>query len=182
MRQIIRPQHKALATEGAYVQWLRHYIRASRQLPQELPSERELEKFLTDVARDRDVSASTQNQAFNTIVFYYQHVLGQPLGNVKAFRATRPIHERHALSVAQTQALLQTVGNQGPYPTNLIVRMLYGCGLRVSEPLNLRIKDIDLERRRLCIRGAKGGKDRVVTLPLSLIAELTQQVRFARVI
>ena len=59
-------------------------------------------------------------------------------------------------TVGETQALLQTVRNQGGYPTNLVARMLYGCGLRVSEPLNLRIKDIDLERRRLCIRGAKG--------------------------
>jgi integron integrase len=182
MRQVIRRQHKALATEDAYVQWLRRYIRALRQMPQELTSEKKLDLFLTDLARRHDVSASTQNQAFNAILFFYQHVLEQPLGNVKALRATRPVHERHAPTVAQTQALLQTVGNQGPYPTNLIVRMLYGCGLRVSEPLNLRIKDIDLERRRLCIRGAKGGKDRVVTLPLSLIGELTQQVQFARVV
>ena len=182
MRQVIRRQHKALATEVTYILWLRRYIRALRQMPRELPSEKKLEKFLTDLARERDVSASTQNQAFNAILFFYQHVVGQPLGNVKALRANRPVHERHAPTVAQTQALLQTVGNQGPYPTNLIVRMLYGCGLRVSEPLNLRIKDIDLERRTLCIRGAKGGKDRVVTLPLSLIGELTQQVRFARVV
>ena len=182
MRQVIRRQHKALATEEAYVLWLRRYIKALRQMPPELPSEKKLEKFLTDLARQRDVSASTQNQAFNAILFFYQHVLGQPLANVKALRATRPVHERHAPNVAQTQALLQTVVNQGPYPTNLIARMLYGCGLRVSEPLNLRIKDIDLERRRLCVRGAKGGKDRVVTLPLSLIAELTHQVQFARVV
>lgn len=84
--------------------------------------------------------------------------------------------------MAETQALLQTVPNQGGYPTNLIARMLYGCGLRVSEPLNLRIKDIDLERRQFCIRGAKGGKDRVVAIPLSLIPELTKQMQLARVV
>jgi len=67
MRQVIRRQHKALATEDAYVLWLRRYIKALRQMPPGLPSEKKLEKFLTDLARERDVSASTQNQAFNAI-------------------------------------------------------------------------------------------------------------------
>jgi integrase len=78
--------------------------------------------------------------------------------------------------------LLGTVANQGGYPTNLIARMLYGCGLRVSEPLNLRIKDLDLERRRLCIRGAKGGNDRVVALPWCLVEELSHQRQVARAV
>lgn len=182
MRQVIRRQHKALATEDAYVLWLRRYMKALRQMPPELSSENKLERFLTDLACELDVSASTQNQAFNAILFFYQQVLGQPLGNVKALRATRPVHERHAPNVAETQAILQTVRNHAGYPTNLIARMLYGCGLRVSEPLNLRIKDVDLERRRLCIRGAKGGNDRVVALPLSLIPELTRQIQLARVV
>jgi integrase len=68
----------------------------------------------------------------------------------------------------------------GGYPTNLIARLLYGCGLRVSEPLNLRIKDVNLERCRLCIRGAKGGKARMVALPASLVGELVQQIQRAR--
>src|ERR1043166_8620431 len=146
MRQVIRRQHKALATEDAYVQWLRRYIRALRQMPQELPSEKKLDLFLTDLARRHDVSASTQNQAFNAILFFYQHVLEQSLGNVKALRATRPVHERHAPTAAQTQALLQTVGNQGPYPTNLIVRMLYGCGFRVGATPHLPLNKLELER------------------------------------
>jgi hypothetical protein len=67
------------------------------------------------LARVHDVSAGTQNQAFNAIVFFYKDVLGQPLGNIQALRATRPAHERHAPTVAETQALLQTVPNQGGY-------------------------------------------------------------------
>jgi site-specific recombinase XerD len=147
MRQVIRRQHKALATEDAYVLWLRRYMRALRQMPPQLSSEKKLEKFLTDLALERDVSASTQNQAFNALVFFYKVVLGQPLGDVNALRAHRPVHERHAPTPAETSALLQTVPNQGGYPTNIVTRMLYGCGLRVSEPVNLLIKDIDLERR-----------------------------------
>jgi integron integrase len=182
LRQVLRRQHKALATEDAYVYWLRRYIMALCRIPPELSSEKKLEQFLTDLARKHDVSASTQNQAFNAILFFYQHILEQPLGNVQALRATRPVHERHAPTVGETQALLQTVRNQGGYPSNLVARMLYGCGLRVSEPLNLRIKDIDLERRRFCIRGAKGGNDRVVAIPVTLIPELARQMQSARAV
>jgi hypothetical protein len=97
-------------------------------MPQDLSSEKKLEHFLTDLARN-DVSASSQNQAFNAILFFYQQVLEQSLGNVKALRARRPAHERHAPTVGETQLLLQTIRNAGGYPTNLISRML-GCGLR----------------------------------------------------
>jgi len=182
MRQVIRRQHKALATEDAYIHWLRRYTQALRPMPPELASEKKLENFLTQLAVVHDVSASTQNQAFNAVLFFYNYVLGQPLGNVSALRAQRPVHERHAPAPAETQALLQTVRNHGGYPTNLIARLLCGCGLRVSEPLNLRIKDIDLQRGRLCIRGTKGGKDRFVVLPMALITELTQQIQLARVV
>lgn len=151
-------------------------------MPHDLSSEQKVERFLSNMARDRDVSASTQNQAFNALFFFYRDVLGKQLGNIDSLRAQRPAHERHAPSVPETQALLTTFGNEGGYPTNLIARLLYGCGLRVTEPLNLRIKDVDLQERTLCIRGAKGGQDRVVPLPFSLIPELTQQIQVARAI
>jgi integron integrase len=180
VRDVIRLQHKALSTEETYVFWLRRYIRALEHMPQALSSERKVELFLTDLARKHDVSASSQNQAFNAILFFYRNVLEQQLGNIAALRAHRPGHERHAPTVAETKLLLQAIRNVGGYPTNLIARMLYGCGMRVSEPLNLRIKDVNLERNRLCIRGAKGGNDRMVLLPSSLVPELKQQMGFAR--
>ena len=104
------------------------------------------------------MSSSTQNQAFNGVLLFDGNVLGQDLGNVDAPRAQRPVHERHAPTKAETQLLLQTVGNEGGCPTHLIARVLYGGGLRVTEPLNLRIKDTNLERRTLCIRmfGGRG--------------------------
>jgi integrase len=151
-------------------------------LQKTLTSEKKLEKFLSDLAREHNVAASTQNQAFNAILFFYEQVLAQSLLNVNALRATRPAHQRHAPTVGETQSLLQTVRNHGGYPTNLIARMLYGCGLRVSEPLNLRIKDINLEQRRFYIRGAKGGNDRVVSLPACLTAELVEQMQVARAV
>ena len=109
-------------------------------------------------------------------------MLGLPLQAVDALRVTRPAHLRHAPTVTEARTLLQTVRDVGGYPTNLVTRLLYGCGLRVTEPLNLRIKDVNLHASSLCILGAKGGKDRVVSLPCSLTAELTQQVEFARAV
>ena len=182
LRCVLRRQHKALSTESTYIYWLRHYVSALRHMPDSLSSEQRLERFLSSLARNRDAAASTQNQAFNAILFFYKEVLGQPLQGIEALRVRRPAQLRHAPTIAETQALLQNTRDVAGYPTNLIARLLYGCGLRVCEPLNLRIKDLDLQRLRLSIRGAKGGKDRVVALPPSLASELTLQMQFARAV
>lgn len=134
------------------------------------------------LALKREVSASTQNQAFNAVLFFYKDVLGQPLQKVDALRATRPDRIRYAPTREEVLRLLPLVENQGGYPINLIVRLLYGCGLRVNEPLNLRIKDLDVANSRLFILSAKGGKDRVVRLPCSLALEIEQQLDFARAV
>jgi integrase len=164
------------------VYWLSLYVKALRQMPQTLSSEQKLERFLSELACRRDIAASTQNQALNAILFFYRDVLAQPIDRVDALRAKRPAQMRHAPTVRETQALLHAIQDEGGYPTNLIARMLYGCGLRVAEPLNLRIKDVNLDLPKLCIRGAKGGKDRVVSLPLSLVGELAQQMESARAV
>ena len=178
-REVIRRQHKALATEASYVSWLRRYMIAVQQYPPSFTSEQKLERFLSELARDRDISASSQNQAFNAVLFFYRDVLGRPLQGVDALRARKPARMRSAPSMDDTRALLKTIRNIGGYPTSLIARLLYGCGLRVTEPLNLRIKAVDLQRRRLCIRGAKGGKDRMVVMPEGLVPEINQQIRVA---
>ena len=182
LRGVLRRQHKAITTENTYVYWLRHYVNALNTMPAALSSEQKLERFLTDLARHRDLSANSQNQAFNAILFFYKEVRRQPLHGVDALRAKRPARLRHAPTVAETQALLQTIRDRAGYPTNLIARLIYGCGLRVTEPLNLRIKDLDLKGHTLLLVGAKGGKDRVVSLPQSLVPELIQQMNFAQTI
>ena len=182
-RAVIRRQHKSIATESCYCGWLWRYFRYCFTLPGEMQSEKRFEAFLTMLARDKDVAASTQNQAFNAILFFYRDVEQKPIGNVDALRATRPSHIRHAPSEQVTDQLLAVIKDVGGYPTNLICRMLYGCGLRVKEPLNVRIKDLQFDGRNgphVFILGAKGGKDRVVNLPLLLVPEIQQQIVVAR--
>lgn len=180
--EVCRRQHKSISTERTYSLWLKEYTVFITRIDPLLSSEKKLEAFLTMLAKQRDVSASTQNQAFNAILFFYKDVIQQPLKNVDALRATRPDQIRYAPTRDEVNRLLPLVRNVGGYPVNLIVRLLYGCGLRVNEPLSLRIKDVDIGNGRLFIRGAKGGKDRVVKLPCALTVQIEQQMDFARAI
>lgn len=109
LRGVLRRQHKARATETSYLSWLRRYVAAVQAMPIHWSSEQKLEQFLTHLARKRDLSASSQNQAFNAILFFYKEVLRQPLQNIDALRAKRPTQIRHAPSVPDTQALLTSV-------------------------------------------------------------------------
>ncbi|RYD82031.1 MAG: integron integrase [Verrucomicrobiaceae bacterium] len=182
-RQIIRRKHYSWNTEKVYCHWIERYSRHVCKLPRELSSEQKMERFLTCLARG-DCSASTQNQAFNAILFLYNEVLERPLGDVRALRARRKPRVVTAPSRNEVARIFSEVDRRmeepGDYPLRLIVKLLYGCGLRVSEPLNLRIKDVDLENSRLTIREAKGGKDRVVPLPCSLVPALQEQMKKAQ--
>ena len=159
LKDAIRLRHFLYATEKSYAHWLQSYMTAVREFPANWPAEKKVERFLMDEAR-RGVAAGTQHQAFNALVFFDKAVLGQPLGTIEAVRASRKEHVRVALEVREMRALLAAVGDQAGYPTRLVAHLLYGTGLRVSEPLELRLKDVDLAARRLVIRGAKGVETR----------------------
>jgi len=161
---VVRREHKSLETEKAYCGWIRRFFWFCLKLPRDLEPERKLELFLTDLARVQDVWASTQNGAFHAVRFLYVKVLERSLdvARVNALRATRPEQIRQAPSEEDTARLLAEVQDVSGYPSNLAVRLMYGCGLRVSEPLALRIKEVRFSRRELYILGAKGRKDRVV--------------------
>ena len=177
----IRLRHLARSTEECYRCWLQSYMQwlASRSFKGS--SAQKVEAFLTMQAR-RGVAASTQNQALNALVFFYKCVLGTPLEAIDAVRVRRPATVRTALTVAETRALLAAVEDHAGYPTRLVAHLLYGAGMRVCEPLELRIKDVDVVGRRLVIRGAKGGKDRVVELPRTLVEAVEGQFRAARAV
>ena len=130
------------------------------------------------LAVNRDVSASTQNQALNALVFLYREVLQQPLGGIDALRGRRKRHLPVVLTVDEARSLLAGVkGDAG-----LAIKLLYGCGLRVAEVQKLRVKDVDVEGGKLEVRGGKGDKDRVLTLPRTLIAALGEHVARVRAV
>ena len=179
VRKAIRLRHMALSTERTYIHWVRRYCRAILKHADGLSSRSHIERFLSDLAR-ADCSASTQNQAFNAIMFLYREVLHLDVGDVQALRAKKPKRARTAPAQQELAALLLAVEDIHNYPTRLIVHLQYGCGLRVSEPLNLRLKDLDFERMRIQIRDGKGKTDRIVAMPGSLSDQLGEQARFAQ--
>jgi len=174
-RDKMRVRHLAFRTEQTYLQWIRRYVRFhGRRHPRELGAEG-VEQFLTHLAVRRKVSPSTQSQALQALLFLYRNVLDVDLpwlDNIT--RATRPKHLPVVLSRAEVRSVL--AGLDGT--TLLVVQLLYGSGLRVTEALRLRVKDLALERGELIVRDGKGAKDRVTVLPDAVVASL--RVHLAR--
>ena len=181
-RSLMRLQHKAWKTEESYIPAIRLYIEWVILHGADFADSRgRIQAYLTKEAH-RGVAASTQNVAFNAILYLYEQVRGEKIEGIQALRAKQPKHARTALPRDVTLRLLAGLPNVAGYPTKLVGFMLYGMGLRVSEPLNLRIKDVDLAGSRLTIRGAKGGKDRVVKVPCSVMSQIEGQMKRARVV
>ena len=181
LREIIRLKHLSLKTEDSYTAWIVRYSRFITDRCPEGAPEAKMEAFLTQLAR-QGVAASTQNQAFCALLFFYREVQKIELGKVHSLRAKTPVHLRYSPEQHEVQALLSAIHNVGGYPTRLIVKLLYGCGLRVTEPLNLRLSDVLLTESKLVIRSAKGGKDRFVSIPCSLAREIEVQVAVAKAV
>ena len=145
LREYCALRHFSLQTEKSYVHWLGRYGAFLKDPKlRDLPSEKKMEAFLTHLALS-GVWAATQNQAFNALLCFYRDVLKQEPPAVNSLRAKRPAPIRHCPSQDEVVHLLSAVSDLYNYPTRLIVHLLYGCGLRVTEPLNLRIKDVDLK-------------------------------------
>ncbi|HSD59602.1 MAG TPA: integron integrase [Burkholderiales bacterium] len=169
MREAIRYRHYSYRTEQAYLHWVKRFILFhGKRHPAEM-GEREVVAFLNDLAVRRKVSASTQNQALSAILFLYKAVLAQELPWLTGMeRAKRGVHLPVVLTEAEVRALLARLDGS----RWLIVSLLYGAGLRVSEALRLRVKDIDFGYRQILVRDGKGAKDRVSMLPVSLVEPL----------
>ena len=166
----LRAGHYSTRTEEAYLGWIRRYIKFYRgRHPREL-REREVAGFLEDLARAGKVSASTQNQALNALVFLYEHVLEAKLGSLGEFaRAQRPERLPVVLSPGEARLILEQL-EEGSM--RLVGQLLYGCGLRLLEGLRLRVKDVDFARLQITVRGGKGDRDRVTMLPVSVAEPL----------
>jgi integron integrase len=173
----LRTKHYSYHTEQAYLHWIKRFILFHhKQHPQTLNSP-EIEAFLTHLAVEQHVAASTQNQALAALLFLYQHVLHQELERpVDAVRATTPARLPTVMSQPEVRRVLAYLAD----PYQLMAKLMYGCGLRLMECVRLRVKDIDFDQHQIMVRSGKGHKDRDTLLPDSLIAPLQRQLRLVR--
>ncbi|MGB9474546.1 MAG: integron integrase [Candidatus Udaeobacter sp.] len=179
LRAFMRARHYSRRTEQAYVDWVRRFILFhSKQHPREL-AEAEVTEFLTHLALQRNVSASTQNQAFCALLFLYQQFLEKKLGRLDgALRASKPARLPVVLSREEVRTVL---GHVRP-PYRLMMELIYGSGLRLLECLRLRIKDVDFDYGRIIVRDGKGMKDRVTMLPGRLRRPLKEHLAHAKAV
>jgi len=177
IRDTFRARHYAYSTEQAYVGWIKRYIAFhGMEHPARLDAEH-VREFLTYLAVDRSVSASTQSQALSGIKFLYEQVLGVDIGPVHgAERSRKPKTLPIVLSKDETKAVLRRLKGT----PLLMASLLYGSGLRLGECMTLRVKDLDFESGQLWVRGGKGAKDRWTLLPKSLVSLLRAQIERVR--
>jgi integron integrase len=168
VRSEIRVRHMSLSTEGLYVEWVRRFILFhGKRHPKEMGA-REVEAFLSHLAEERNVAASTQNQAKSALLFLYKHVLGIELPWLnEVVQARTPRRLPVVLTTREVSLLLdQMEGTMG-----LVVQLLYGTGMRLMEGLRLRVKDVDFDTLEITIRQGKGDKDQVKQLHVADLAE-----------
>jgi integron integrase len=174
IRQACRVRHYSLSTERSYVRWYKQFVRwAGMKHPATLGGDR-VQAWLSHLATERDVSASTQNQAKAAILFLYKEVLGMRLpwlGDVTT--AKRPARLPTVLSQPEVQRVLAQLPRTS---AGLAVALVYGTGMRISDVLRLRVQDVDFDRQVIIIRDGKGGKDRTTMLPQRLEQGLRKQL------
>ena len=174
----LRMRHYSYRTEQAYLDWVRRYILFHQKRHPVTMGEEEIRAFLTHLASDRNVAASTQNQALSAVLFLYREVLKKELEPILVTGAKRPERLPTVLTREEVQQVLsQLVGMH-----RLMAQLLYGSGLRVMECVRLRVKDLDFDYKTITVRDGKGEKDRITPLPDSLIVQLKRQVERVRLL
>lgn len=174
VRNLMRLKHLSYKTERAYVGYIREYILFhDKRHPKDMGAN-EIRAYLTHLAVERNVAASTQNVAFNALLFLYKQVLSIELPNIEGvFRAQKPKRLPAVFTPSEAKAVIAELDGA----TRLIASLLYGGGMRLTEVLRLRVKDIDFAAMQVTVRDGKGGKDRLTILPESIIEDLKTQLR-----
>ena len=169
VRDIARLRHLSLRTEETYWNWIKRFILFhQKRHPREMGS-KEITTFLTNLAVEGHVAASTQNQAFNALLFLYRQVLKLEMPGVKdTVRARQPRRLPVVLTREETEAVIARLS----HTNRLVASLLYGSGLRLMEAIRLRVKDVDFARNELIVRDGKGEKDRITMLPQSISSAL----------
>jgi len=173
VREEIRLRHYSVRTEDSYVRWITRFLKFHNNThPREMGSP-DVIAYLTHLAVDMNVSAATQNQAHNALIFLYHQVLGQELeGRIQAVRARKSEHLPTVMTKGEVSKVIEAMSGQ----YKLMAILLYGSGLRLMECLRLRVKDIDFEANQIIIRDGKGGKDRATMLPKGIKSALKKHL------
>lgn len=180
LRETIKTQGKSRSTADSYWNWWKRYsdFCKLKKFGKETKAEIAVEKFLTDLANNQHVSANTQNQAFSALCYMYKHVRGRELTGISALRSKRPDRVRDVCDESEVAAICEHLN--GIYL--LAVRLMYGFGLRISEVLNLRIKDLDFNRKQIHVWDSKGKKDRVAQFSESIHDDVRRQIESVKVL
>ncbi|MGH9946215.1 MAG: integron integrase [Pyrinomonadaceae bacterium] len=173
VRNLMRMRHMSYKTERSYIAYMREYILFhNKRHPNEMGVD-EIRDYLSYLAVEKNVAASTQNVAFNALLFLYKQVLCIELPPIEGvFRAKRPARLPTVFTPSEAKAVISSMDGT----TQLIASLLYGCGLRLTEALRLRVKDVDFEAKQIMVRDGKGANDRVTILPESVAERLKTQI------
>lgn len=170
----IRLRHYSPKTLKTYKLWMRKFQAFTRSKPPQSLTPDDVKEFLTWLAVKREVSASTQNQAFNALLFLFRHVLHQEFGKVEG--VVRAKRKPYIPVVLPRDEVTEVVSHLDP-PFDLVVKLLYGCGLRLAECLHLRVQCLNFDAGVITVHDGKGQKDRTVPLPAKLVPELRDRLR-----
>ena len=170
----LRVNHYSKKTEEAYISWIKRYIFFNnKKHPKEMGAE-EVKNYISYLATKQQVSSSTQNQALNAILYLYKNVLKKEIKFVDGFGYVKRIkHLPVVFSSDEAQAIINSLEGV----VQIFIKLLYGTGMRLSEGLRLRIKDLDFEARQIIVRDGKGEKDRITILPEKLVEPLKEHIR-----
>ena len=177
VRETLRFYHYAYNTEKSYVEWILRFIRFNgKKRPRDM-GKYEIERFLSHLAVNRNVAASTQNQAFNAIMFLYKRVLDMPMDlDIRARRTSKARRLPTVLSKEEAKSLLSCMSGTA----KMLAGLMYGSGLRSLEVVRLRIHDIDFENNQIFVRVAKGGKDRTTIFPDTLHQPIRDHIEIVK--
>ena len=179
LRREIRVRHYSIRTEHTYIEWAGRFFRFWENRRPEEMGPGEINEFLTHLATEANVAASTQNQALNALLFFFRQVLKKEVGDLgEVVRAKRPVRVPVVMSVQETERLFAHV--RGVH--KLMLLMMYGSGMRLMEILRLRVKDVDFDLGLITVRDGKGEKDRQVPLPRNAVDALREQIRRVQVL
>jgi len=172
VRNSLRQRNYSYSTEKTYISWIKRFIIFhDKRHPKEM-GEKEIGEYLTHLAVDRNVAPKTQNQALNAIIYLYKYILKIDLGEINTLRPRESKHLPTVLTQKEVHNILSLLHGEN----KLMAKLLYGSGLRVSECMNLRIKDLDFEMGQIFVRDSKGNKDRLTMLPQSIQEPLKEHL------